>query len=793
MLKTLRRKTLADLRTKWKQFLAVWLVLTLSTAFYGAFYPSGLGLVDSIYNTYDLLNFMDYQVRLAPASQRALEQVQALPGLKTVEGRLVWEAGVQLDPQRDTLTALRLISVPDSGEATVNRSDIAAGGAIQNDDEILLLKRFADRHDIQPGEQVRVWINGQPHNLRVAGLVFNPEYLVAGRSREAPFPATSTFGVAWLRYHRLAGLTGMSGRINEILVRLPGPSRGGDPDPSGQARTALEAALASYDDVEIFNRIQTASGGVVDANVNGNLPVTIAFSLLFLLGGLAVSSVMLGRMVQSEGRRIGTMRALGVRRGELVLHYLSFGALVGLAGALSGSILGYFNSFLVMLPFITNIAGGYLPGFINRPQWTFILVGFVVAWLGATLSGAYPAWAESNTPPGVALRPPTPRTPPAISRLPLGLLPLALRQALRNLLRVPGRSLGTALGVMAGSMMVFSSLAILDTTRQSFETYYASGAYDLRVVTSVLQPARILQHDLERIHGVQAVQPALYGQIVVHKPGYPAFNTLALAVDERQPFVELAGMQGTAPFSSGNGVWVGHNLARVLDLQAGDEISIETMDETRRARVLGVVSQVLGSPVFVPRSLVVEWMPGQVYLANAALLRVEAGQIENVRQELADLPGVVASEDYAVFVRDLRDYVGYFEQTAQIFLLFGLLLTLVVIWNTVSANLNEQRNELAILRSLGLRSREIALGVVVELLIVATIGVGLGIPTGRALGFYLSLAYNTDFYGLVTLLRPENIWLGAAGILLTVLLAALPGLRAVQKTDLGQVSKSQSL
>jgi putative ABC transport system permease protein len=704
---------------------------------------------------------------------------------------LVVESGVQLDPQREAFTTLRLISLPDQGLPAVNQVDIPVGRGIQNDKEILLLKRFAEQHGIRLGDEMIVWINGEHYHLRVAGLAFSPEYLVAGRSREIPFPATSSFGVAWMPYSELAGLARMSGQINEIVVRSAN-----SPTDAGQiAATAqmIQQALSSYQDLEVFSRVQTASGGVIDANVNGNFPVLITFSLLFLVGGLVVTGILLGRMVQSERQRIGTLRALGVTRAELVLHYLSFGAIIGISGGFVGSFLGYLNSFVVMMPFVTAIAGGYLPGFTNRPQWGFILFGFAVVSLGATLAGAYPAWAESGTPPGVALRPPTPRTPSAISRLPLNSLPLGLRQALRNLLRVPGRSLGTILGVMAGSVMVFSAMAILSTTDTSFEAYYASGAFDLRLFTNRLQPGRSIEDDIRRTPGVQDVQAVLYGSATVSSASHSGFNTLAMAVDETQPFVKLQGLTGAPAFSNAEGVWIGHNLARVLQVGVGDTISLKALDETRQAKVLGVVSQVMGSPVFVPRGLVVEWMPGRTYLANAALIRTFPGQKASVRESLADVPGVIAVEDYADFVNDIRNYVEYWRQTTMMFFAFGCLLTLVVVLNTVSATLHEQQSDLAILRSLGIGRGEIAAGVLFSLLMMAGLGIALGAPLGCEIGFRLTQAYDTDFYGLVPTLQPAFYWWGTGGMLLIVLLAALPGLRAVQRIDLGQVSKSQSI
>jgi len=340
MLKTLRRKIIRDLKAHWKQFLAAWIVVVMGTAFYGAFYPAGKSLLASVYNSYDQLAYMDFQVNLDRASRDILDEIRGLEGVTAVEGRLVVDSGIQLDPQQTYLTTLRLITVPDSGEATVNLNDIPSGRNIQSDNEILLLKRFADYHHIQPGDTVTVWIGGQRHAFIVAGLAFNPEYLVAGRSREAPFPAPSAFGVAWIRYTSLANILGAPGSINNVIVRLTGKSEAVSDGLRSRVKTGLEVIFQGYANVVILAREQTASGGVIQANIQGNFQSMAMFSGLFLTAAVLITSILLGRLVESERQRIGTLRALGVTRRELVIHYLTFGLLIGLTGGLVGSVAG---------------------------------------------------------------------------------------------------------------------------------------------------------------------------------------------------------------------------------------------------------------------------------------------------------------------------------------------------------------------------------------------------------------------------------------------------------------------
>lgn len=791
MLTTLRRKIFGDLRMHRGRFLAVWVVVAMGATFYGAFYPAGKSVLASVYSTYDQLHYMDFQASFDPDSDSILDQIREIDGVTAAEGRLVVDSGIQLDPERKSLTTLRLITVPENGQPTVNFNDIPDGRNLREDDEILLLKRFADYHGLRPGDTVTLWINSEKHKFKVVGLAFNPEYLVSGSSRESPFPAPSAFGVGWVRYGALAGLLGADGLVNDVVISLGVSSAVDSTALRARVKAELEQTLERQDNLILREREETASGGVVQANINGNFQIMAMFSGLFLVVALVVTFILLGQFVGSERQRIGTLRALGVSRPELVAHYLTFGLLIGVSGGLVGSLLGYFASFITILPFVDAIAGGYLPGFANTPQIPFILLGFGIVVVGTTLAGAYPAWAESGTPPGIALRPPTPRTPSAVSRLSLGFLPLFLRQTLRNILRSPGRSLATALGVMMGTVMVVAALGLVDSMDFSFSDYFGSNRYNLRMLVSQPVSARSLERRAGNAQGVTSAQAALLGLVTTHS-ATKTFDTLAFVLDERDPYIVLTTLEGAPAFSSADGVWIGHNLARVLKARVGDTLALTVDEETKQARVLGIVSQTFGSPVFVPRSLFNQWVSGNA-VGNIILARVAPGRMAEARDELAKIPGVVAVEDYPAYVRDVNDYLSFWRINSWAFAIFGALLTLAVILNTVNARLQEQQADLAILRSLGITRREIITSVLTEILILALLGVTLGLPLGREVGFQMAHSVDMDFYGLVALYYPQSLPLASVAVLLLVLLAAIPGLRSAFKVDLGQVSKGQSM
>lgn len=793
-MRSLRRKVAGDLKVNRGQYIAVWLVVMLGTAFYGAMYPAGVGVRASFWQTYDDLRYLDFQVQFENAPAEVVEEAREIEGVDYAEGRLVIDTGLQLDPDSSNLITLRLVSTPDDRESDVNRSVVRNGDEIKSEDEVLLLESFANRHDIEPGDTLRIWIRGQMHELRVAGEVFNPEYMVAGRSPESPFPQLTTFGIAWLPYSQLAALTGNEGTINDIVVHLEGKAS----DDREALYDRVEAALIdTYGDLEglvVLDRQQVPSGSIVQALINGNFPIMIFFSGVFLIGSTIITNILLARIISSERRRIGTMRAMGITRRELVQHYLTFGLLIGVAGGVVGSILGYLNSFWVMYTFIYNIIGTGLPGFTNVPQVPFILLGFAVAVIGSVIAGIYPAWTESATPPGVALRPAAPNTPNVISRIQLNFLPRLLRQTIRGILRVPGRSLATALGVMAGAMMVFSAFAMWDSFTTRFDQYYDAHRFDLRVDMQSFQlDADGLQSDVEQTDGVASAQASLIGGILVlHKDKAP-FETIGISTAEDTPYIVPEVLEGADYFSRTDGVWIAANLRRVLGVQLGDTITLRVpgFPNDIEAEVLGVVTYTVGSPVFVPRTLVAQQAPGGVFPANTVLVR--ADNLDRAHEALGAVEGVLAVAAFQDFRHDMDDYLLYFRIATIIFGSFGYILTLAVLFNTVNANLREQQSELSILRALGTRGRELALMVVVELLLMIALGLVIGVPVGREIGYELQRQYFTDTYGLEPMTRTLSYFLVIGTIVIVVLLSAIPGLRGVQRVDLGQVSKSQSI
>jgi putative ABC transport system permease protein len=107
---------------------------------------------------------------------------------------------------------------------------------------------------------------------------------------------------------------------------------------------------------------------------------------------------MLMSTIERRGE-IGVLRAVGVRRGEVLRMILTEAAFLGAVGGLVGSA-GSLVVGLALFQVLTGDAALALEWSSSR----YLLYGMLFALIASVLSGIYPAWTAANESPVDALR-----------------------------------------------------------------------------------------------------------------------------------------------------------------------------------------------------------------------------------------------------------------------------------------------------------------------------------------------------------------------------------------------------
>jgi putative ABC transport system permease protein len=111
-----------------------------------------------------------------------------------------------------------------------------------------------------------------------------------------------------------------------------------------------------------------------------------------IVGGIGVMNIMLVAVTERT-REIGLRKALGARRGRVLMQFIIEAVLLAFFGGVIGVLLGFGATWL----------GHFLAFPAEVPMWVVVLGLSVSSGIGL-VAGIYPAWRASRLDPAVALR-----------------------------------------------------------------------------------------------------------------------------------------------------------------------------------------------------------------------------------------------------------------------------------------------------------------------------------------------------------------------------------------------------
>jgi len=129
-----------------------------------------------------------------------------------------------------------------------------------------------------------------------------------------------------------------------------------------------------------------------------NLALLGLGTISLVVASVAILNVMLMSTIERRGE-IGVLRAVGIRRGEVLRTILAEAAIIGLVGGLAGAVL----SLGVGLA-LNGVLFGDPTIVLAWASSRYLLFGFAFGFLASLLSGIYPAWKAANDPPVEAIR-----------------------------------------------------------------------------------------------------------------------------------------------------------------------------------------------------------------------------------------------------------------------------------------------------------------------------------------------------------------------------------------------------
>ena len=738
----LNHKLLRDLWRMKGQAMAIGMVIAVGVAMQVMM----TGLVTSLNDTraayYERYRLADVFAPATRAPDRLVTQLATIDGVATVEARVTGGALITL-PALDRPVRAAAVSLPDLHDPRLNGVYLTDGRMIESDhaDEILLLQAFASAHSLRPGDRIDATMNGARRSFRIVGLAQAPEFLYTTAPGEM-IPDDARFGVIWMSRSALSAAYDMNGAFNEVLLSL---SRGAN---EAAVLDAVDRILAPFGGFGAYPVADQASNRFISEEISGMVAAAKGVPPIFLAVAAFLLYIVISRMVQSEREEIGLMKAFGYTNFEVGTVYFKLIMAIAVGGALAGCLLGIASGRALIQVYTAYFKFPFLVFSLDPVSF---VTGVTTSILAASVGGLMVLRIVFALTPAAAMRPPAPTDysrAAGMVRVLTSWLDQPSRMVLRRITRQPGRMAGAMIGIACGMGLSVSMITIYAGFDETLDlTFNVVDRSDVTVAfTHATAESTIFA--LQRIPGVTFVEP-MRAVPVVLRNGLRSHRGLINGLAPNPRLMRAIDADLADIVMPEHGIVLSSGLADILDLRAGDTVTVEVREGRQPVLdlpVTRVARSLLGSPAYMDMRALGRALrePNRVSGAYLTIDQARATAIYAALQDMPVVAGVSLKSDAEVaFETVMNSGAGAMRYVMGA---IAFIITFGIIYNAARIAYAERSRDLASLRVIGFTKGETAFVLLGELAVVTLVA----LPVGSVLGYYLSFGiaagFSTELY-----------------------------------------------
>ena len=253
----------------------------------------------------------------------------------TVYENFFRDADEDIDNDDDTDATIRVFRSTDE----INQASFIDGRAPETDDEIAIDRMHADNVGVKTGDTITVG----DREFRIVGLLSYVDYLTLHESNKDLMFDSFGFDVGMVTPEAFNSLKARIHYNYAYLYENKPEDKVGLSDVSENFLKALITQTVVYDN-EIENYLPEylrQSSNFAPSDIESDTTGTIIFCYILIAVIAFIFAITISNTIEKEASVIGTLRASGYTKGELIAHYMSMPFIVTVIGAIIGNILGY--------------------------------------------------------------------------------------------------------------------------------------------------------------------------------------------------------------------------------------------------------------------------------------------------------------------------------------------------------------------------------------------------------------------------------------------------------------------
>ena len=392
----LNRKLLRDIGRHKTQFISIFLMAFLAIFIYTGVGGEWRGLQYTADDYYSRTNLADVFIMGEGFTDEQAQAVADIGNVTAIERRTILKVTGK-STSNGAFEKSPALSLHFVEKNEISKTYLVIGSELDINDEtgIWLDKRFCDANSLAVGDTITLNIAGMETEKEIKGIIYSSEYVFAGD--EGGFtPNFKEIGYAYLSYKAFPMPEHFV--YSTILLKADNLAELED-----KVDAALGGKYAVYLEQKNHPSVAMFQNEILQHKMMGDI-----FPVVFLLVALLAMMTTMTRIVSSQRVQIGTLKAMGFKKGVILRHYVSYGFWLALAGSVLGFVIGPITLPKLFYPSMSS--------FYTIPEWKpSYHVSFVIITLLTVILCAAVTWLacskQLKDTPAQTLRARTPKAP----------------------------------------------------------------------------------------------------------------------------------------------------------------------------------------------------------------------------------------------------------------------------------------------------------------------------------------------------------------------------------------------
>lgn len=762
----LKKKMLRDIKQNLSQFITIFLMVMIGVMVYCGIESYMAGMQKSGDTFYTENNLQDLNVMGTNFTTNDLENIKKLDYVNNAERKL----SITASTDNDRTLLLNFIE-------SNNISQFYVYDGVEfdyNTKGVWLDNFYAIENNISVGDSITIKYNGYTFIEVVVGLINVPDHLYDTKDDSEIYPDHKNFGFAYLSSSELEGyikyyLTNEMNipdisnidykdylTFNYIMVDVNNKDNVLVVKDEIENNIDNALAIVKIEDTKSYSTYQ----GEID---EGKTYVGVFSGLFIFIAMLSVITTMT-RVVKMQRTQIGTLKALGFKDIQVILHYISYGFWISLIGSLVGLVLGYYgigNLFISIEMSFFELPNGH-PIMVSKSIICTIIVVLCVCLI--TLIVCY-KYLKKN--PAETLRVASPKVnSKSLNITTKGIfkkMKFATIWNIRDIFRNKIRTITGIVGIAGCCTLIVCAFGMLDSlnyfVKLQFDNLYN---FDYKLSLS----SNISSDELKELtdkYGDNTSESYLIE--IKDENGNRESNNIFIAssndyirfVDKNDNYIKL---------DSNDGVYITYKLAEKYNYKVGDTIvwRLVQNEEYYESKIVGFnkdpQNQNMTMTDIYFESLGNTYKPDSIY-TNVDL------------KDVSEIKNVELIQDIEALKESMSKMLQTMKSMIILIIFVAILLGVVIIYNMGVLSFSERVYQFATLKVLGFKDKQIKKIFIKQNTMISIFSIIIGLPLGYYLVDYLFKNAIKDSYDFSAYILPYTYIYAGIGMLVVSYLVSL--------------------